>query len=629
MNARWLNPRWQVLVLLALTAFCAALNWLKLGAFWGDGPRAWFEIYRASLGEIPYRDFTWPYPPLTLALLSSILHIFGATFPVAQITVDLLSLGCVLGVWTLARRLAPPLPAFAATLAFTLVGATNGGSFALFSLLVYTPAILVGGLGLLLAAIGLVDYIRTGLTFRTVVLLVSGGLVCCLSRPECAAAILLGIACLALIALRSTSPGPRMAKLKSVAAVAALLLGPSLCVYGFLIAWIGYRPLAEGITGYGLASLACPWWPTGFGVLGAGAALCAALAVLGILALLVRISSGKPIPWSGAGFWAIPLAAGGWLAYSALFFRELSEQQAIRQGPMAVAYFLITTNTFLLPIMWLCIAMFVLEGLGYLGGKRAGHSQDEQMLFVLLGLVFALSTRNLFNTVLSNATTTTPMLYPMLFAVLPLLVREAFGRWSGAARSGISSSDLQRLYVAVSVILCLYGGIRLVGFGVKEARKQYVRLNTGAGPVKLSDNGVSAEVYEFMQKSIEPGETFADVGYGGGVNFALHRSTPLYTTQFTAFRPTAQHRERDYSQLNSARTRFVIGQDPPIARYGTEFGCAFPRFVWKANGCRQCDNVSFPVMQLILDRYRIQAKFGDIAVYVNKSDGMPTARSMH
>lgn len=626
MNSRWLNLRRQALVLLVLSASCAAMNWLKLGGFWGDAPRAWFEIYRASIGEVPYRDFTWPYPPFTLALCSSILHLFGATFTVAQVTCDVLSLACVFGVWSLARRLTAPLPALATTIAFTLVGATNGGNFALFSLNVYTPAILVGAVGLLLASIGLVDYIRSGFTLKTILLLLSGGVVCCVSRPECAAAILLGIACLALIEFRSTS-GRLGDKLRRVVSVGALLLGPSVLVYIFLAGWVGFRPLAEGITGYGLASIACPWWPTGFGVLGAAAALCAALAILGILAFGVQISSRKSGSWMQPRYFAVPLAAAAWLAYSAIFFKELSEQQSIRQGALAVGYFLISTNTFLLPIMWLCIAMFAIEGLSFLFKKQA-RSEEERMLFVLLGLTFALSTRNLFNTVLSHATTTTPMLYPMLFAVLPLVVREAFGRWNSVAAQAIPPRDLQRLYAALSVILCLYGGVRLAGYGVKEARKQYGRLNTDAGMVKLGDGGASAEVYEFMKKNIQPGETFADVGYGGGLNFALHRSSPLYTTQFTAFRPTAQHRERDYTQLNNARTRFVIGQDPPIARYGTEFGCAFPRLVWKAYGCIQCANVSFPVMQLIQVRYRVEAKFGEIAVYTLKGGGAPSTVSM-
>src|SRR4029077_19585984 len=123
------------------------------------------------------------------------------------------------------------------------------------------------------------------------------------------------------------------------------------------------------------------------------------------------------------------------------FFKELSEQQSIRQGALAVGYFLISTNTFLLPIMWLCIAMFAIEGLSFLFKKQA-RSEEERMLFVLLGLTFALSTRNLFNTVLSHATTTTPMLYPMLFAVLPLVVREAFGRWNGVGAQAIPPRDL-------------------------------------------------------------------------------------------------------------------------------------------------------------------------------------------
>src|SRR5215467_15446304 len=41
--------------------------------FWGDPARSLFEFYRAAIGEIPYRDFTLPYPPLAIALISPVL----------------------------------------------------------------------------------------------------------------------------------------------------------------------------------------------------------------------------------------------------------------------------------------------------------------------------------------------------------------------------------------------------------------------------------------------------------------------------------------------------------------------------------------------------------------------------
>jgi hypothetical protein len=81
---------------------------------------------------MPYRDFTFPYPPLAISVLGLLLHYGGPSFRIAQIAYDAVSLGCVFAVWVLARRFARPVPAFFVTLALAIAGA-NTSSFALFS----------------------------------------------------------------------------------------------------------------------------------------------------------------------------------------------------------------------------------------------------------------------------------------------------------------------------------------------------------------------------------------------------------------------------------------------------------------------------------------------------------------
>jgi len=109
------NTRLHCIVLLAVAGMFAAVNWLAIGSFWGDPTRSLFEIYRASNGEIPYLDFTFPDPPLAISVLGLMLHYGGATFRVAQIAYDAVGLGCVFAVWVLARRFARPVPAFFVT----------------------------------------------------------------------------------------------------------------------------------------------------------------------------------------------------------------------------------------------------------------------------------------------------------------------------------------------------------------------------------------------------------------------------------------------------------------------------------------------------------------------------------
>lgn len=623
MKSRWLDaPLFQLLLLLAVAAAFSAASWLKLSLLWMDAPRSLFEIYRASVGEIPYRDFTLPYPPLAIAICGQILHWFGATFTVAQVTVDLLSLACVLTAWLLARKLAPPLPALIATLAFAVVGGTNGGNFALFSLELYSPSILVGAFGLLLACNGLVIAIRERLTPSAVAFLVSGGFISCLGKPESAAGLLVALFCLAVAELRSSNRPDLSQRFIYLMKIAVCLLAPAAVAYAGMLARLGPRPMIEGVTAYGLASLACPWWPTGYGLVGALAALGAATAGLGVFAAFGSRAVQSPkqrIP-------TLLLTCAGavcWVAYTYEFFTDLVSQQPIRVGPLAIAYYLVSANTFVLPLMWGSVLMLILEAISYwrMGTER---TSGDKVCFVLLGLIFGVSTRELFNNAISQATQATPMLYAIIFPAFPLLVQRGLFWWNAVLRLGPSSLPVQRVYAAAGLVLCVFGGVRVAGYGVREARKQYVQINTDAGPVKLADGGISADVYDFLKKNTAPGEPIADIAYGGGINFALHRRSPLYTTQFANFRPTEQHRQRDYLQLLAGKTRFVINRDPPVVHYGTPMGCAFPRFVWKAVARPGDNDVTFPVMQLLQEQYKPGKRFGDIVIY----ERIPPARSV-
>src|SRR5258708_14045448 len=48
---------------------------------------------------------------------------------------------------------------------------------------------------------------------------------------------------------------------------------PAAALYTWLATVVGLRNLMVGISGYGLATFACPWWPTRIGVFGVAAAL--------------------------------------------------------------------------------------------------------------------------------------------------------------------------------------------------------------------------------------------------------------------------------------------------------------------------------------------------------------------
>src|ERR1700737_3938720 len=88
-----------VALLMLLCVLFSAVRWLKTESFWGDSARWIFEAWRAASGELPYRDFAWQYPPLSLPLFGAAFRVFGASFLVAQIVVDIISTAIVLLSW--------------------------------------------------------------------------------------------------------------------------------------------------------------------------------------------------------------------------------------------------------------------------------------------------------------------------------------------------------------------------------------------------------------------------------------------------------------------------------------------------------------------------------------------------
>src|SRR5512139_1064792 len=181
------------LSLVIISAFCAlfmVLHWSKLDSLWGDPARWLFEAYRSANGEVLYRDFAWQFPPLSLLLMSGAFRLFGSTFEVAQLVLNVLSLIVVLLVWVVARQIMSARLALAVTIASVIAIALGGGpDFRFFSLQLYTPAQLTGLIGTLLLAWSLIASVQDGaLTTGRWLALSLGSSIGLLSKPEYAAA---------------------------------------------------------------------------------------------------------------------------------------------------------------------------------------------------------------------------------------------------------------------------------------------------------------------------------------------------------------------------------------------------------------------------------------------------------
>ncbi len=137
-------------------------TWGHIGVFWGDHGRWLHEVERFAQGEMPYRDYSWAFPPLALWLLGVIARIFGSGVNVIWTVTSVI---CVLIFLTYYRyvSLLVPHPFVPGTLASGLLlsaAYANRGSAPLPAGM-YTPAAPVGFLCLLVAVVLVLNLLRS------------------------------------------------------------------------------------------------------------------------------------------------------------------------------------------------------------------------------------------------------------------------------------------------------------------------------------------------------------------------------------------------------------------------------------------------------------------------------------
>jgi len=620
---RQASVRSDLLMLLILSVLLSAARWCTLNSLWGDSPRWIFEAYRAASGELLYRDFAWQYPPLPLLLYAGALRLFGSTFWSVQLLLDVVSAGVVLLTWDLARRFLPkPLPLLTAA-AMACAGASNTSNFALFSLQVYTPAILIGLIGLLLVLREIVDYLETGiLDGRSTIRLAIGAAICLLSKPE----YILGlVGCLAALALSDLRLRYRERPLSEwfgqYTRIFLACFLPAALVYAAYAIFCGPANLAAGVGGYGLAALSCPWWPTGLGLFGAVAALAYGVIDAAFLSL-TRLQAFRCR--YGSKYWLLWAAAAVSLLLTALYLPFCAELPMF-QGHVTVAHtltYFLSTGTILLPVMWFSILLSILLAARLFRSLRAGttFSVRDAVLFTILSCASLMSVRGLFSGTMTQLTLASVAAYPIWFVIGPYFLIRVLAR----ADTPSSPSHFRPTFAPFSVIAVVgvFLVLRIIGVLVGEVRPPYARVTTAGGAIRLKDTSVSPQVYAYIASHSSPHEPLLDLGGGGAINLGDRRPSPIFSTQFTALAPPARYLELDNKLIHEHPPRIVIASEG--ANFGATYGicmstgCMFPALVWRSTR-PACDaSIAFPVLDYVRQNYTVGATFGDKIIYFRR-----------
>ncbi len=634
---RTINHTQIGLIVLGLTCALAIwINWLKIDMLGFDAGRGFFEAYRLAQGQLPYRDFMLQYPPLSTWLLGYAFRLFGSTFITAQAVLDVISAAVVLLTWRLARRLVPDLLALAVAVAWTIQGVNHAS---LFSLTIWTPAVLTGMTGILLFMLGVVDYLQTGTLTRSQTLKIGlGALISLLSKQEFMLGTMVGLATLGLVDLRHGFHGkPLTGWLRQYILLSAVAIGPSLIAYLALGSMTGMDNLIAGLTGYGQAAVTCPWWPTGFGLVSGLAALGVGATVIVLFSLPWLTVLRRRYRWRYIALWAIAIVGAIGFPYFALNYFPLT---ATYQIPLERRLNALTSPSMaLLPVLWYALPVWGIQTkrvASALFQNRTFPTEASQW-YVLLTTALALTARSLFGTHWYNGSSVAIAAFPLLLIVgahFLLQLQQTFESGAAPTQAVETSGFIPPFRAATklairmrlaAVAIAAFAGLHLTIIVVKAIwAEPYRALNTEAGPVaiRLKDE---RWLYDYVVSHTADQDLLLSVSYEV-INFAAHRTSPVFATQFSPLAPDRKYLDRDLQRIQQNPPRIVIADDHPYlgAGYGGSdsaylLRCPFPALVWSATEPAYSLDTPIPVVEYVRSNYQPEVQFGQWIVYTPRS----------
>jgi len=220
------------------------LTWGFIGIWWGDYGRWLHEVGRFASGEIPYRDFSWPYPPLAIYLFGAFVASFGDDIN----TIRTLSAAICLGIFAMyllfiRDLLEKPLVAPVFVVGFLLAVSYSSIESETLAAGMYTPAAPLGALLILAAAY---VYLRI---YRDphLVSVIAAGVLPALAIGAKQDYWIPALCLLAFVAFRIRH------KRAQAFALAATFFGVLIAGAGFVITQAGLRNFLDGLAGFNIA----------------------------------------------------------------------------------------------------------------------------------------------------------------------------------------------------------------------------------------------------------------------------------------------------------------------------------------------------------------------------------------
>ena len=613
-------PAGDLIGVLSLCLIAGWLLWTKLPDLSFRDPAWWLqETFRFAQGQVPYRDYFWPYPPLALLIFGGALRVAGAKFWVAQVLLDAFSLAVMLGIYFWSRRLLPRRLHVLNCVLVLAVCATTQTYFSLFSFLTYGPALQVSATGLLLLWLGVVRYLGgPRLTAGTAAAMAIGAGIALTSKQETILSVFAIFGLLLIgdrhLRFQSVSAGIWMAH---YARMATLWFVPSSCLYLAVGRWTGFGRMFLGIQGNGIASMICPWWPTGFGLFAAAGALGLAALVAGACTLA---DAPRWKAYLGGRRYALLILASlaGGAIYGALvafnYPDALFGPYALREKLARLAPELLSTTAVFRPALWAMIVYWLYLLVRFL---RSGCRSSPEGIGVMLAFAIpvSLGVRSLFGSHLSPYPEVPAICYPFVVVLTPYLLL----RWLRLPYRFQDELGLRIPAVPARVTAALmlaYIAVRVFG-GYPEvlSQRQFTRLDTPAGSVHVRNGDVNRAILNYVLEHTSPSDPILELPYGGGASFATGRPSYSFTTLWRQGIVPEDIQELDLKKLRERPPKVIVALS--AENFGSYYGlmghnaCVLPAIVWMPNRISWRPGYVYPAIRWIQENYRVDRRVGE------------------
>jgi hypothetical protein len=614
----WL-PR--VSLFLVLFALSAIADQRAIVNFHLDIPRYLYEGELVAKGLVPYRDFTWQYPPASVYLLGWWFKWFGIGFQQAAIFLSAVSSIIALMIYSLCRRAGCGQWAALGIVLYVIFFSWQSCQSEFFSLNVYTGALLIGW-AFALSSVRFLQFaidscgLRQKLFFSLTSLCLTGAI---LSKQEAAMASLLTLGFMTLVQFlsrlrlnrQSVSIKTETTRFVPNFATASIVFGLffGICTYYALGKIAGWDNLKQGLEGYGLAGFETGKlienipntvlvWLNSF-----GKNLDFLLLVLATCSLFAVIFQWKRFflsKWLFLAFSATVLVSVLWrhqFVYPGLFIPWVLESTSL-----LISIFLPIFSLFLvlasiwqaclgacplrinnsLPVAALLLVCTLLLSRFYLEGPHFRASAPSSLAGVIFGILFV---------------------FPDLW-----ISKTGYRRHSNLPYKEFRICNLLLIFLLGILSAYFY---KTPGIRTGHACLPISKIETDRGVVFLSkpeSNGFS-ELISYSRKQIKVGDSVAVLPYSCGINFLLDRPNPYIQTQFEKNQFKGELASRINNREKTAFPSYIVVQKLERPRWNRVYDLSevYSQNIWrKLRGDYELVQTFGDVPKLGFELYRIK-----------------------